>query len=146
MEFFDYHFPMNGLAVGSVIPGQRFPVRVLRIANFMDYTSSEILKRRRRVEAVTRFPRMHQEHAAGHGFMSKLEKAMNGKQAAALIEQMKRWAAAGKKTKKDGPQDPAAPPTHAQLLDKQMPEGGLGKPEMAGGYEQISENRDWRFQ
>ena len=142
MEFFDYHFPMNGLAVGSVIPGQRFPVRVLRIANFMDYTSSEILKRRRRVEAVTRFPRMHQEHAAGHGFMSKLEKAMNGKQAAALIEQMKRWAAAGKKA---GPQDPPGPPSHAQMVGKQMPEG-MGKPEMAGGYEPIAENRDWRFQ
>ena len=134
---------MNGVAVGSVIPGQRFPVRVMRVANFDDYTSSEILKRRKRVQPVTRFPHMHQEHAAGHGFMNKLDKAMNGKQAAALIEQMKRWAAAGKKP---GPQGPPGPPSHAQMVGKQMPEGGMGKPQMAGGYEPIAENRDWRFQ
>ena len=70
------YFAISEPMVGSVIPGQLRPTRVVKIVSWPDFSSA--LKRRQVVDPVLKFPDMNEPHSAGHPVLDKLKKMLAG--------------------------------------------------------------------
>ena len=74
-------FATSQLMLGSVIPGFRQQLAPIRLATYMDHSNEALLmKRRKTVDPLIKFPKMNQDHSVGHAFMEKLKQLMAGQQ------------------------------------------------------------------
>ena len=78
MERFHYDFPMSAVCIGSVIPGMRQNIQAARIVSYPDGSTHPLITQRKSVDPMVKYPSMHQDHSAAHGFMEKLKSLLSG--------------------------------------------------------------------
>ena len=71
-----FGFAISHLMVGSMVPGQPIPIVVKKIVNYPDGSNHPLIKQRKSVDPMIKYPSMNQEHSESHPFMKKLRNLM----------------------------------------------------------------------
>ena len=71
------YFPMSKPMIGSVIPGLRQHIRLSKVVNYPDHSMNPMIKQRKYVDPITKFPDMNQEHGNKHSMLEKLRQLMS---------------------------------------------------------------------